>query len=93
LPQRAEDLKDLPFLRYINLQRRDSIPFQRPDGTDGVIYPPQRVQASNGDFLAQMALAGLGFMVEPEFVVEDHIASGALVEVLSDHEWFGLNLL
>lgn len=92
VPRRAEDLKDLPFLRYINLRRRDTIPFQRPDGTDGVINPPQRVQASNGDFLAQMALAGLGFMVEPEFVVEDHLASGELVEVLSDYGWFGLNL-
>lgn len=92
MPRRAEDLKDLPFLRYINLRRRDTIPFQRPDGTDGVINPPQRVQASNGDFLAQMALAGLGFMVEPEFVVEDLLASGELVEVLSDHGWFGLNL-
>lgn len=91
-PRVAEDLKDLPFLRYINLRRRDSIPFQRPDGSQGAINPPQRVQASNGDFLAQMAMADLGFMVEPEFVVEDHIANGKLVEMLTDHWWFGLNL-
>jgi DNA-binding transcriptional LysR family regulator len=32
-----------------------------------------------------MAVAGLGFMVEPEFVVAPHLQSGALVEVLTDH--------
>jgi len=92
MPTSAEDLKNLPLLRYINLRRRDAIPFQRTDGTKGAINPPQRVQASNGDFLAQMAVAGIGFMVEPEFVVEEHVARGDLEEVLRDHWWFGMNL-
>ena len=91
-PKAPEDIQHLPFLRYENLRNREVLTFERPDGTKGAISPPQRVRASNGDFLAQMAVAGLGFMVEPEFIAEPYLQSGKLVEVLQDHEWFGLNL-
>ena len=91
-PDAPEDLQHLPFLRYENLQNRKTLAFQRPNGTKGAITPPQRVRASNGDFLAQMAVAGLGFMVEPEFVAEPYLQSGELTEVLQDHGWLGFNL-
>ena len=91
-PETPEDLQHLPFLRYENLRTRHSLTFHRPDGASGTISPPQRVRASNGDFLAQMAVAGLGFMVEPEFVVDTYLQSGELLEVLGDHSFLGLNL-
>jgi DNA-binding transcriptional LysR family regulator len=91
-PKAPEDLQYLPFLRYENLRARHTLAFHRPDGSRGTISPPQRVRASNGDFLAQMAVAGLGFMVEPEFVAETYLQTGELVEVLCDHSWLGLNL-
>ena len=91
-PETPEDLQHLPFLRYENLRARHTLAFNRPDGANGSISPPQRVRASNGDFLAQMAVAGLGFMVEPEFVAETFLQSGELIEVLSDHSFLGLNL-
>lgn len=91
-PKTPEDLQRLPFLRYQNLRTTQALTFQRPDKSKGTISPPQRVRASNGDFLAQMAVAGLGFMVEPEFVAEPYLATGELVEVLLDHDWFGLSL-
>ena len=91
-PNEPEDLQLLPFLRYENLRTRQTIAFQRPDKSKGTISPPQRVRASNGDFLAQMAVAGLGFMVEPEFVADPYLQTGELIEVLPDHDWFGLNL-
>lgn len=91
-PSKAEDLLHRPMLRYENMRARHRLTFQRPDGTQGTISPPLRVRASNGDFLAQMAVAHLGFMVEPEFVVETYLQTGALVEVLKDHAWTDLNL-
>lgn len=92
IPQSAEDLESLPFLRYVNLRRRSRVAFVRPDTSEGSITPPQRVSASNGDFLAQMAIAGLGFMIEPEFVVDTHLTEGTLVAVLPEYSWFDLNL-
>ena len=91
-PTVPEDLRKLPFLRYENLSTRQLLTFERPDKSKGTISPPQRVRASNGDFLAQMAVAGLGFMVEPEFVVEPYLKTGDLIKVLSDHTWLETNL-
>lgn len=91
-PKTPEDLQNLSFLRYENQHTRNSVAFQRPDESKGALLVSPRVRASNGDFLAQMAVAGLGFMVEPEFVVEPYLESGALAKVLTDHDWFGFNL-
>ncbi len=91
-PALADALARLPYLRYANARGQDQLKFKRPDGTNGTVSPPQRVRASNGDFLAQMAIAGLGFMAVPEFVVDQHIADGKLQQVLTDHDWSGLNL-
>lgn len=44
-----------------------------------------RFKADNGQALAAAALAGLGIGALPEFLVEPHLASGALVTVLADH--------
>ena len=91
-PKNPKDLQDLPFLRYENMRARQTLAFQREDKSKGTISPTPRVRASNGDFLAQMAVANLGFMVEPEFVVEPYLKTGELVESLLDYSWFGLNL-
>ena len=91
-PKNPEDLQDLPFLRYENMRARQTLAFQRQDKSEGTISPTPRVRASNGDFLAQMAVADLGFMVEPEFLVEPYLQTGELVEGLLDYSWFGLNL-
>jgi DNA-binding transcriptional LysR family regulator len=44
-----------------------------------------RFKADNGVALAAAAVAGLGIAVLPDFLTEEHIASGALVPVLVDH--------
>ena len=49
------------------------------------IHPQGRFKADNGQALVAGALAGLGIAALPEFLVEEHIASGALVRVLADY--------
>lgn len=49
------------------------------------IRPRGRFKADNGEALAVAALAGLGIAALPDFVIERHIASGALVPVLGDY--------
>ncbi|MFT5048595.1 MAG: DNA-binding transcriptional LysR family regulator [Porticoccaceae bacterium] len=92
VPESPADLEILPFLRYSNGRRRDKVEYSTAEGVKGTINPHQRANASNGDFLAQLAVAGIGFMVEPEFIVDEHLASGELEEVLSDHSWLALDL-
>ena len=43
-----------------------------------------RVSANSAQALVQLARAGAGVAVVPEYLAEPHVASGALVTVLSD---------
>jgi DNA-binding transcriptional LysR family regulator len=49
------------------------------------VRPQGRVRADNGIAVAKAAAAGLGLAVLPNFVIEELLESGALVEVLPDH--------
>ncbi|MCC5071379.1 hypothetical protein LLE64_05175 [Xanthomonas campestris pv. plantaginis] len=49
------------------------------------IHPRGRFKADNGTALAAAALAGLGIAALPDFLVADHLASGALVRVMTKY--------
>jgi len=55
------------------------------DGKVVAVHPQGRFKADNGQALVAGALAGLGVAALPEFLIEEHIASGALVQVLVDY--------
>lgn len=60
--------------------------WQLMDGDKIVTVRPQgRFKADNGTALAAAAVAGLGIACLPDCLVQDHIASGALVPVLARH--------
>ena len=50
------------------------------------------VIVNNGDVAVNFALCGKGLALQPDFIVKPYIASGALVEVLSDARWPVLNI-
>ncbi|MBS0545660.1 MAG: LysR family transcriptional regulator [Proteobacteria bacterium] len=52
------------------------------DGQTENVYLPFRLQANNGDALAEAAAQGLGITLQPDFIVADYLASGALEPVL-----------
>ncbi len=56
------------------------------DGQTENIYLPFRLQANNGDALAEAAAQGLGITLQPDFIVADYLARGALVRVLEGFE-------
>jgi DNA-binding transcriptional LysR family regulator len=45
-----------------------------------------------GDILRELALAGLGIIVEPTFIVDKHISDGTIVKILEDWQMEGYNL-
>lgn len=58
--------------------------WQFEDGSDVVtVYPQGRFKADNGTALAEAAAAGLGVAWLPDCVTHDHIASGALVPIMT----------
>lgn len=60
--------------------------WQFMDGTKVVTVKPQgRSKADNGSALVAAALAGLGILIIPEGLVQDHLKSGALLPIMPDY--------
>jgi DNA-binding transcriptional LysR family regulator len=55
------------------------------DGKTITVRPRGRFKADNGVALAAAALAGLGIAALPDFVIDEHVASGTLVPLLVDY--------
>ncbi|PVM92650.1 LysR family transcriptional regulator [Caulobacter radicis] len=79
-----------------DLPRHQMVGFARPDGgwhplevTDGAVVRqvavPAAVVVSSAESSLAMGLLGLGLIQVPRYRAEEHLASGALVEVLTAH--------
>ena len=49
------------------------------------LHPQGRFKADNGQALLSAVLAGLGIAMLPDFLIEEHIASGALITLLPQY--------
>lgn len=83
-PQTLDDLRQHNCLNYIHSASRAGWPFAagkklRPLPVAG------NLESNNGDVLRAAALAGLGLVLLPTFIVGDDLAGGALEAVLADH--------
>ncbi len=56
------------------------------EGVQQHIHVPYRLQANNGDALAEAAAQGLGITVQPDFILADYLRAGALETILDDFE-------
>lgn len=84
-PQRPEDLSRHRVLHY---DIGGGPVLRLADGHGGQQQFPvrPRLQANNGDFLRDMAIAGHGIILTPTFIVWQAVAVGELVPVLRD-QW------
>ena len=86
-PDAAEALEGAPALCYAHLDRPGAWAWERTDGTRGSVELVPRFVATSGDALVRAAIAGLGPVRLPTFVVNEAIETGALVPALLDHDW------
>ena len=92
IPETPEDLSRIPSLCYRNSRQPATWSFTRPDGTKGSVTSQTRLVATSGDMLRAAAIAGIGIVCQPSFIIHKQIADGSLVDVLSDHEWFDMSI-
>lgn len=83
VPQAPADLTRHDCLHYAYATARNVWMFEDRDGPVAQRID-SRVSCNNGDALCQMAMAGLGLVREPDFILGPEIAAGRLVEVLAD---------
>lgn len=86
-PETPEDLKDMPALCYTGSERVDRWAYTSPDGQNNTITVPAVMRATNGHFLSDAAISGLGVVLQPSFIAQAAISKGQLEPVLTQYEW------
>ncbi|MEM1376356.1 MAG: LysR family transcriptional regulator [Pseudomonadota bacterium] len=84
MPEKPEDLQKLPFVIDSNARRRNSLTLQTPDGGQVSVTVQGRMTVNSPLAARAAALADMGFVVSPDFIVAEDIAAGRLVEVMPD---------
>lgn len=85
-PNSPSDLQNLRELRY-SLRSSHRWSYTAPNGGAGDIEIPPKLYASNGDFLRDAAIAGMGVLLEPTFILYEDIRSKKLVQLIPDYKW------
>lgn len=82
-PGHPADLAAHNALRYTYRRGPEAWELER-DGERHVVRLRGNLAANNGDALRAAALAGLGVVVLPDFIIADDVAAGRLVPLLTD---------
>ena len=85
-PRHPDELAGHTVLSYAYLADRHQWQLTHVDSGEQVRVPVAgMLTANNGDVLTAVAAEGVGIVLQPDFIVEEALRSGALVEVLP--EW------
>ena len=87
LPAGPRALGELPALCYTGSERTDCWRYADPEGGAGAVHMRVAMRSTNGAFLCDAAIAGLGVVMQPSFILEDAVRARQLVPVLCDHRW------
>lgn len=85
VPKKPSDLRQHNCLGYAYWSLRDEWPLTAPDGRAERVKVKGSLVSNNGDALRLAALAGVGLIMQPTFSAHADIASGKLVQVLSNY--------
>ena len=92
-PQHPSELAQHAVIAYSLLSTGDQWMFEPPPGEDGASTPLEtisvkvtpRMRTNSGDTCCAAAVQHQGIVLQPTFLVSQHLASGALVEVLPQY--------
>lgn len=83
-PRRLEDLARHRTLAYAYWASGDSWHFETPDGPRSVTVRPS-LRTNSGDTCVEAAVRHGGVILQPDFLVREHLRAGALVELLPEY--------
>ena len=83
-PKHPDDLAKHNCFTYEYAPEKNQWRFQDRQKNEIKVRIDGSVHANNGEMLAAIAVAGAGIALEPDFIVEPLLESGALVEILKN---------
>lgn len=83
-PREPEDLSRHECILYSYASTGATWTFPTSRGSS-TVKVSGRVTCNNGEAICQMAIRGLGVILQPDFIVDAHLASGALERQLPEH--------
>lgn len=84
VPSRIEDLADHDMLLYSHANQPRTLNFRQGDNEASITIDPV-METNDGQIVRSAALAGLGILVQPMYIIYGDIVAGRLVPVLN--EW------
>jgi DNA-binding transcriptional LysR family regulator len=84
VPRKLEDLSKRHLLIYTYSNQPDQLRFSK-DGETVVVPVQPLLSANDGQILRAAALAHVGILVQPRYIIHEDIVAGRLVPIL--HEW------
>jgi DNA-binding transcriptional LysR family regulator len=91
-PRTPDELARHRTLSFSYLWAGDDWTFEDLQGHVTTVRVNADVHATNGDVLRELAVAGEGIVLQPNFIVGTDVASGALVPLLTEWKTFELSL-
>jgi len=85
-PNSPEELVHHTCLTYTYVPAPDEWTFQARSGEKHMVRVATRHRANNGRLLAELAVAGLGVVYEPDFILAPEVRAGRLVRLLPEYE-------
>jgi DNA-binding transcriptional LysR family regulator len=84
-PQAPSDLTKHNCLVYTYTTPQSAWRFVDQKGNEHVVRISGRFLANNGDALRALALKGVGVILAPDFIVDEDVAAGRLIQLLPDY--------
>ena len=91
-PKDPTELQNLPCLHYSNSNANYRITLHNQQNNPTTIRLTPHMLCNNGDFVRTAALAGIGFMITPNFIVYRDIEAGRLTQVLTEYSHKNMTL-
>ncbi|MEL6920902.1 MAG: LysR family transcriptional regulator [Pseudomonadota bacterium] len=82
MPTKTDHLQKLPFVIDSNARRRNALTVHTEDGGQSTVTVNGRLTVNSPLAARTAALADMGFVVSPDFIVAEDLAEGRLVEVM-----------
>lgn len=84
-PASPQDLTAHECLSYTYSAAGEAMQLQGPQGEVNIALQPH-LRANNGEVLREAAIAGMGIIAQPDFIIDQALADGRLVPVLPEWE-------